>query len=166
MYPEERSSCKDERRSKVPWTATWTGVKQTLLPDVGNLIDKRVKRGLVGRCYLVFFRVLFLFLFSDRMPDFVRFYLRLIWVGNKIANIKKRNKDRAREGWKEGKREGHVTWMEYYWVIFRLHQRNERSAFKSAKLSSISVCSLYVFVLLSSRSVAERKLKLTIVWEL
>lgn len=47
------------------------------------------------------FRVVFLFLFSDRMPDFVRFYLRLIWVGNKIANIKKKkNKERAREGWK------------------------------------------------------------------
>lgn len=92
VYPEERSSYKDERRSKVPWTATWTGVKQTLLPDVGSLIDKRVKRGLVGRCYLAFFRVVFLllFLFSDKMPDFVRFYLRLIWMGNKVANIKKR----------------------------------------------------------------------------
>lgn len=48
------------------------------------------------------FRVVFLFLFSDRMPDFVRFYLRLIWVGNKIANIKKGIK-RGRE--KDGKRE-------------------------------------------------------------
>lgn len=111
------------------------------------------------------FRVAFLFLFSDRMPDFVRFYLRLIWVGNKIANIKKKKIKRGRE--KGGKREGHVTWMEYYWVIFRLHQRNERSAFKSAKLFSIleRVFPLCLFRY-RVRGVAERKLKLTIVWEL
>lgn len=84
------------------------------------------------------------------MPDFVRFYLRLIWMGNKVANIKKGGKKRQE---KDGKRESAKA-MLHGWNItglFSVCINVTKEALSNPQSFSQfrNECSLYVSVLLS-----------------